>query len=68
MEKLNSDNSKNPERNPGKIELIASQRFTSEQETYKIVDFLNRNLKKYNLLFGLVKEENDVMIKVYEVE
>ena len=52
-----------------KMELIALKEFTSNGEMYKIVDFLNRSLRDYNLLFGLSKnKEDDTMtISVYEV-
>ena len=52
-----------------KMELIALKEFTSHGEMYKIVDFLNRSLRDYNLLFGLSKnKEDDTMtISVYEV-
>lgn len=52
----------------GKLELIATQKFTGHEEMYKIIDFLNRNLKEYKLLFGLTKNENTMTISVYEVE
>lgn len=64
----------NPRSNPpqaspaGKLELIATQKFTGHEEMYKIIDFLNRNLKEYKLLFGLTKNENSMTISVYEVE
>lgn len=53
---------------PGKLELIAAQKFTGHEEMYKIIDFLNRNLKEYKLLFGLTKSEDTMTISVYEVE
>ncbi|WP_018133295.1 DUF4264 family protein [Effusibacillus pohliae] len=35
---------------------------------YKIVDFLNRTLKPYNLAFGLSKEaDGSLWLSVYEV-
>lgn len=52
----------------GKLELIATQRFSNNEEMYKIIDFLNRNLKQHNLLFGLTQNENNMVISVYEVE
>ena len=52
----------------GKIELIAIQRVSSNGELYKIVDFLNKNLKGHKLMFGLSKKEDDMVISVYEVE
>lgn len=53
---------------PGKIELIATQKVGWNGEMYKVVDFLNKNLKEYKLMFGLSKKEDDMIISVYEVE
>lgn len=52
----------------GKLELIATQRVSSNSELYKIVDFLNRNLKDYRLMFGLTKKADEMVISVYDVE
>lgn len=52
----------------GKIELIATQRVGVNGELYKVVDFLNKNLKEYELMFGLTKKEDKMVISVYEVE
>ncbi len=52
----------------GKIELIATQRIGVNGELYKVVDFLNKNLKEHGLMFGLTKKEDKMIISVYEVE
>lgn len=52
----------------GKIELIATQRVGVNGELYKVVDFLNKNLKEHGLMFGLTKKEDKMIISVYEVE
>ncbi|MDR3602213.1 MAG: YpmA family protein [Desulfosporosinus sp.] len=52
----------------GKLELIATQRVGVNGELYKIVDFLNKNLKDHGLMFGLSKKEEKMVISVYEVE
>lgn len=52
----------------GKIELIATQRIGVNSELYKVVDFLNKNLKNHRLMFGLTKKEDKMVISVYEVE
>lgn len=52
----------------GKIELIATQRVGLNGELYKIVDFLNKNLKDHQLMFGLTKKGDKMVISVYEVE
>lgn len=58
----------NPPGRQGKIELIAAQRVGVNAELYKVVDFLNKNLKEYRLMFGLTKKEDKMVISVYEVE
>lgn len=58
----------NPPDRQGKIELIASQRVSVNGELYKVIDFLNKNLKDYHLMFGLRKKEDKMVISVYEVE
>jgi len=58
----------NPSDRQGKIELIASQRLSVNGELYKVVDFLNKNLKGHRLMFGLTKKEDKMVISVYEVE
>lgn len=56
------------EQKNGKIELIATQRVKANSEMYKIVDFLNKNLKGHQLMFGLSKKEETMTISIYEVE
>ena len=56
------------EESKGKIELIGLQRVQANPELYKIVDFLNKHLKDYHLMFGLTKKEEVMTISVYEVE
>ncbi|MGI6066144.1 MAG: YpmA family protein [Bacillota bacterium] len=52
----------------GRLELIATKTFTSSDELYKVVDFLNKNLKQHNLMFGLKNfGDNEMMITIYEV-
>lgn len=56
------------ETSDGKLELIAAKNFSSWDELYKVVDFLNKSLKQYNLMFGLKNAgENRMTITVYEV-
>lgn len=52
-----------------KLMPIAQRSFTSYEEMYRVVDFLNKTLKeKYNIMFGLTKnnEDDSMMITVYE--
>jgi len=58
----------NPSIQQGKLELIATQRVGINGELYKVVDFLNKNLKEYQLMFGLTKREDKMVISIYEVE
>lgn len=52
----------------GKIELISTQKVKANAEMYKVVDFLNKNLKEHQLMFGLTKKEETMTISIYEVE
>ena len=56
------------EQKSGKIELIATQKLKASPDLYKVVDFLNKNLKDRSLMFGLTKKEDTMTISVYEVE
>ncbi|AGA69499.1 hypothetical protein Desdi_2055 [Desulfitobacterium dichloroeliminans LMG P-21439] len=56
------------DRKSGKIELIGTQKLKMNAELYKVVDFLNKNLKEHQLMFGLSKKEDTMTISVYEVE
>ncbi|MCL1917229.1 MAG: YpmA family protein [Peptococcaceae bacterium] len=50
------------------MDLIGAQKFEAYDNMYKIVDFLNRNLRKHNLMFGLSKEQDAMTMTIYEVE
>lgn len=62
------DQPTNPSDRHGKIELIATQRLGLNGELYKVVDFLNKNLKDHGLMFGLTKKADQMIVSVYEVE
>jgi len=50
-----------------KLELIAFKEFKSYPDMYKVIDFLNKNLKDKKLLFGLSKTETgNMLISIYE--
>jgi len=57
-----------PEPEQGKLELIAHKNFTMYEDMYKVVDFLNKNLKDKKIMFGLSKnnDENTLTISIYE--
>ena len=56
------------EQKTGKLELIATQRVQANPDLYKIIDFLNKNLKRYRLMFGLTKQDDTMTVTIYEVE
>lgn len=51
----------------GKLELMATLKLKNNEEFYRVVDFLNRNLKTHNLMFGLAKKDNELTFSIYEV-
>ncbi|WP_347491001.1 YpmA family protein [Desulfoscipio sp. XC116] len=53
---------------PGKLELIATKSFSMYEDMYKVIDFLNKNLKDKKVMFGLTKnnEDNNLTITIYE--
>jgi len=50
-----------------KLELMATLKLKNNEEFYRVVDFLNRNLKSYNLMFGLAKKDEEMTFSIYEV-
>jgi len=51
----------------GKLELVATLKLKKDDELYRLVDFLNRNLKSYNLMFGMTKKGEEMTFSIYEV-
>lgn len=49
-----------------KLELKSTLNVEENPELYKIVDFLNKNLKDKDLIFGLAKKESKMTISIYE--
>lgn len=49
--------------------LVATKAFKSYEEMYKVVDFLNKNLKDRKLLFGLTRDVSGggMIISIYEI-
>lgn len=46
---------------------ICSQQFEKDADLYTVVDFLNRNLKDFDLVVGLSKSEEDrLQITIYQ--
>jgi len=58
----------------GKLNLIAYKSFSAYNDMYKVIDFLNKNLKDKGVMFGLTKTENkagenagnDLTVSIYE--
>jgi hypothetical protein len=50
-----------------KLELIARKEFTYSDELYKLIDFLNKNLKSKQVIFGISKKDNKAIISLYEI-
>lgn len=49
-----------------KLDLKSVLELDSNMDLYKVVDFLNKNLKDKNLLFGLTMNNNKMKISIYE--
>jgi hypothetical protein len=50
----------------GRLKLVATLRLRNNDELYRLVDFLNRNLKSYNLMFGLTRKGEEMTFSLYE--
>lgn len=50
-----------------KIEVLATVKVQHSDDLYKIVDCLNRTLKRNNLMFGLALDENDKRQAVFTI-
>ncbi|ABO67461.1 Conserved hypothetical protein [Geobacillus thermodenitrificans NG80-2] len=50
-----------------KIEVLATVKIQHSDDLYKIVDCLNRTLKRDNLMFGLALDENDKRQAVFTI-
>lgn len=50
----------------GKMQLKATLEISAHDELYKLVDFLNKNLKEKNLIFGLAQKEDKMQVTIYE--
>ena len=56
------------EEDPGKLEIISSKSFKTNDELVRVVDFLNKNLKHKGVMFGISKDtdKGQMTIKIYE--
>ncbi|MDD2420538.1 MAG: YpmA family protein [Heliobacteriaceae bacterium] len=50
-----------------KLEVLSTKTLPANPDLYKVVDFLNKNLKHKNLMFGLSKNADTMTISIYEV-
>lgn len=50
----------------GKLELIAHQTFSAQQELVRVVDFMNKSLKSKGIMFGITKDKDQMTINIYE--
>lgn len=52
-----------------KLKPFASKSFVYYDDMYKIIDFLNKNIKERGLILGLVKEKDGdgMIINIYRV-
>ncbi|MHB1418093.1 MAG: YpmA family protein [Bacillota bacterium] len=57
------------EGNLPKLQLKAVKTVKTNGELYKVIDFLNKNLKDHGVMLGLTKnkEEDTMNITIYEV-
>ena len=51
-----------------KLELKSTLEIESNFELYKVVDFLNKNLKDKKVIFGLQKKGEKMQISIYETQ
>lgn len=52
--------------NHRELNLFAIKEFKEHEEMYKVVDFLNKNLKGDGLVFGLTKKGELNIISIYK--
>lgn len=48
------------------LQLIAMKELNHYDDMYKIVDFLNKNLSKMDLVFGLTEKEGKNVLTIYK--
>lgn len=50
-----------------KIEILSTIKIQHSQDLYKIVDLLNRTLKKSDLMFGLALDQEDQNTAIFTI-
>lgn len=54
------------EKSENKLHLIALKEFEEYENMYKIIDFLNKNLKSRGFIFGLTRKNGKDIISIYD--
>lgn len=49
-----------------KLELVATKEFLHYEDMYKVVDFLNKNLSEYDIVFGITEKDGKSIINIYK--
>ncbi|WP_422443743.1 YpmA family protein [Thermoanaerobacterium sp. DL9XJH110] len=50
-----------------KLELIAKKEINYSDDLYKLIDFLNKNLKNKRIILGISKNQDKAVISIYEI-
>ncbi len=50
-----------------KLELIAKKDFEYSEEMYKLIDFLNKNLKCKDIILGISRKNDKAVIAIYQI-
>jgi hypothetical protein len=50
-----------------KLEQIAKRDFEYSEEMYKLIDFLNKNLKSRDIVLGISKKNNKAFVTIYKI-
>lgn len=53
--------------NKNKLELLAKREIAYSDDLYKLVDFLNKNLKDKGVIIGISKNADKAIISIYEI-
>lgn len=48
------------------LKLIAIMEFDEYENMYKVVDFLNKNLKQRGIIFGLARKDGKDILSIYD--
>lgn len=48
------------------LKVKATIEVNAHDELYKLIDFLNKNLKDKNIIFGLAQKEGHMCVTIYQ--